>query len=168
MDITGIIVEQSPLMQGVSSKGFQWAKQIFLLETNDTSRQSQDRVAFEVFGEDKLNAFALRTGDQVTVQLGFQAEIGTYQSRKDGSTCYAPRTTPYAWGIIRGGVPIRSQKIVAPQAPQAPVYQQPSAQQPPVPQPYAQQQVQAPAQQPPVQQGFGDPFAQTEFGKSPF
>lgn len=155
MDFEGIIKEVSPVMQGISAKGNPWAKQVCVIETRDTQRQRQDSLAFEVFGADRINAFGIRVGDVITVQLNFEGEIGQYQSKKDGSTCYTTRTTPSAWGILRGGVPVRVQREVAQPKPTAPVYQQ--AQQP-------QQYAQHPQPQQPQHQGaFQNPFQATPF-----
>lgn len=173
MDFNGIITDVSPVMQGVSAKGNPWAKQICVIETNDTSRQRQDSLAFEVFGADKINAFGLRKGDQVTVQLNFEGSIGQYQSKKDGTVQYVTRTNPSAWGILRGGVPVRVQREVAapaptafgamPQAQVAAPVQQP---QQPFGQQYPQQvvvQPQYPQPQQNLQQTpFGDPFASND------
>lgn len=74
MDITftGVIVEASPVRQGVSQKdGKPWAAQEYVIE--EVNQRYPSRCVFQVFGQDRLQEFGIRQGENVTVHLGIDA-----------------------------------------------------------------------------------------------
>jgi len=73
--INGIVREVLPLQQGVSQKsGKTWQSQDFLLEHE--GGQYPKNVCFKVFGQDKIQQFAIREGEQLTVHLNIEAKRG--------------------------------------------------------------------------------------------
>ena len=79
MDIkfTGLIIATEPIQTGVSQNGQQWTSQNFVIE--ELNQQYPSRAVFQVFGGDKIQQFALKVNDVVTVHLGMKARQG-----KDG------------------------------------------------------------------------------------
>lgn len=148
MEFTGKITEVLPLQQGTSKSGNAWMAQEFVI--TDYTERTPKECCFEVFGQDRLQAFNLRLGDEVTVNL--DPDVRRY----NGKIYLRLR----AWGIVRGGVPVRvtpNQAAFAGQHHQGgQQFRQQPAQMPQTPMPQQQYQ---PAPQQPAQQGFGDPFA---------
>lgn len=122
MEFTGVIKKVLPLNQGVSQKtGQPWMNQEFVIE--DTSDRRPQSIVVKVMGQDKLTAYNLREGDQVTVHV--DAEAREYNGRYYNGFS--------VWALERGGVQIRvtpNQAAYANQAPQQPygaqTYQQPT------------------------------------------
>lgn len=69
MEISGKIIEVLPLKSGTSQKG-EWASQQYVLETPE---QYPQRFLFEVFGNDKINSFAIQKEEVVTVSFNTDA-----------------------------------------------------------------------------------------------
>lgn len=160
MEFTGKITEVLPLNQGIGKNGNQWMAQEFVI--TDYTERTPKECSFEVFGQDKLQAFNLRLGDEVTVNL--DPEVRRY----NGKIYLRLR----AWGIVRGGVPVRAPYAAAYAKQQGgQQYNQQPTQMPQAPMPQQQmlqQQQYQPAPQQQAQQGFGDPFAQTGGTQQPF
>lgn len=71
MDIQGKIIFAVEPREGVSSRTSQpWKSQDFVIETHDTYPR---KCCFTVFGEDKLQQFNLKVGDEVTVSFDIDA-----------------------------------------------------------------------------------------------
>lgn len=77
MDITGKIIEVLPEKSGVSaSTGNPWKVQSYVIETHD---QYPRRMCFDVFGDDKIKAFNIQAGQELTVS--FDIDARQYQGR---------------------------------------------------------------------------------------
>ena len=71
MDITGKIIAVLEPRGGVSARtGNSWKTQEYVLETQE---QYPRKVCFEVFGEDKINQFAIQVGQDLTVSFDIDA-----------------------------------------------------------------------------------------------
>lgn len=87
MEITGKIIAVLPLKSGTSAKG-EWQSQQYLLETNG---QYPHKFLFEVFGADKISAFSLQQGEEVTVS--YNTDARQYKEMWYGSN--------HAWKVTR-------------------------------------------------------------------
>ena len=129
-EISGQIIAVLPTRSGTSAKGTAWSSQTAVIETRE---QYPKKVAFDVFGADRITQFNLQVGEYVTVSYDIDAH--EYQGRWFNAV--------RAWNVVRAN-----------QATQQPPQQQP--QQPPV---NAQPQAPFPPQQQAAQQGESDvPF----------
>lgn len=75
MEIQGRIIAVLPLREGTSSKGA-WQSQEYVVETHD---QYPKKLVFNVFGEDKINQFAIKQGEELKVS--FDIDAHEYNSR---------------------------------------------------------------------------------------
>lgn len=75
MEIQGRIIAVLPLREGTSSKGA-WQSQEYVVETHD---QYPKKLVFNVFGEDKINQFAIKQGEELIVS--FDIDAHEYNSR---------------------------------------------------------------------------------------
>ena len=123
-EISGQIIAVLPTRSGTSAKGTAWSSQTAVIETRE---QYPKKVAFDVFGADRITQFNLQVGEYVTVSYDIDAH--EYQGRWFNAV--------RAWNVVRAN-----------QATQQPPQQQP--QQPPV---NAQPQAPFPPQQQAAQQG---------------
>lgn len=69
MEIQGRIIAVLPLREGTSSKGA-WKSQEYVVETHD---QYPKKLVFNVFGEDKINQFAIKQGEELKVSFDIDA-----------------------------------------------------------------------------------------------
>ena len=69
MIIKGKIIAVIPKRSGVSKSG-EWVNQSFVLETVG---EYPERVVFEVFGADRINAANISVGDEVSIDFNFKA-----------------------------------------------------------------------------------------------
>ncbi|GAA6528646.1 MAG: DUF3127 domain-containing protein [Prevotella sp.] len=77
MEIQGKIIAVLPKQSGTSKRtGNQWASQDYVIETHE---QYPRKCAFRVFGEDKINQFAIKSGEELTVS--FDIDAHEYQGR---------------------------------------------------------------------------------------
>lgn len=78
MELTGTIIAVMPAQSGTSQRtGNQWMRQEYVLEV---PAQYPKRMAFSIFGEDRIKQFALQQGEQqVTIQ--FDIDAHEYQGR---------------------------------------------------------------------------------------
>jgi hypothetical protein len=77
MEIQGKIIAVLPKQGGTSKRtGNQWASQDYVIETHE---QYPRKCAFRVFGEDKINQFAIKSGEELTVS--FDIDAHEYQGR---------------------------------------------------------------------------------------
>lgn len=148
MQITGIIKQAMPQTSGTSKRtGNPWVAQQFVIEEQNV--QYPQSLLFQVFGQDKLQQFALREGDVVTVS--FSMRVREYNGKLYNDT-------PLAYSVQR----------VQPQQGFAPMPQQQVA-----PQPQPQQQRFAPQQQQgyapqPQQQSYTPQYGNTNPNAAPF
>lgn len=71
MEIQGKIIAVLEKRSGTSARtGNTWAVQEYVVETHD---QYPRKCMFNVFGEDKINSFAIQIGDEVTVSFDIDA-----------------------------------------------------------------------------------------------
>ena len=78
MQFKGKIIEALPVVTGQGARG-QWVKQGFVLEYN--SGQYPKSIAFDVFGDEKLQKFGISVGDELICNIDFKAVKG-----KNGGT----------------------------------------------------------------------------------
>jgi len=69
MKIEGIVKTVLPVRAGTTQKG-EWASMDFVLETQERYPQV---VVINIFGKDKIDAYALKSGDMVSVDFEFRA-----------------------------------------------------------------------------------------------
>lgn len=69
MEIQGRIIAVLPLREGTSSKGA-WMSQEYVVETHE---QYPKKLVFNVFGEDKINQFAIKQGEELKVSFDIDA-----------------------------------------------------------------------------------------------
>ena len=75
MEIQGRIIAVLPLREGTSSKGA-WKSQEYVVETHE---QYPKKIVFNVFGEDKINQFAIKQGEELKVS--FDVDAHEYNGR---------------------------------------------------------------------------------------
>ena len=89
MDIQAEIIYVGEPREGVSTRTSQpWKSQDFVIETHDTYPR---KCCFSVFGEDKIQQFNIKLGDQLTVS--FDIDAHEYQGRWYNSI--------RAWRVVR-------------------------------------------------------------------
>jgi hypothetical protein len=116
MELTGKVIAVLPLQSGVSQRtGNPWAKQDYVIEIPG---QFPRRVAFEVFGEDKIRHFNIQMGEEITVS--FDINASEYQGKWYNKIS--------AWQVVRGGAGVNGSNGVNGQQ-QAPAQQQAPVQQ---------------------------------------
>ena len=70
LQVTGVVTKILPKAEGVSGSGNQWAKQEFILTTQE---QYPKTICFTLFGQDKIDQFALNVNEQVTVSFDIKS-----------------------------------------------------------------------------------------------
>ena len=91
MDIQGKIITALEPRSGKSNRtGNNWKSQDFVIETHE---QYPKKCVFTVFGEERLNQFGLKVGEEVTVSLDVDAH--EYNGRWFNDI--------RAWKVTRGG-----------------------------------------------------------------
>ena len=75
-EISGQIIAVLPTRSGTSAKGTAWSSQTAVIETRE---QYPKKVAFDVFGADRITQFNLQVGEYVTVSYDIDAH--EYQGR---------------------------------------------------------------------------------------
>lgn len=151
MQFKGIIKEALPVVTGQGARG-QWVKQGFVLEYE--SGQYPKSIAFDVFGDERLQKFRISVGEELICDIDFKAVKGRNGGTFNSVDC---------WNVTRvnqvqqQAQPQQPQQAAAPQGCQV-VYpdRQPAqapqqTQQPP-------QQTQAPFPPQDVPQDDGLPF----------
>lgn len=77
LEITGKIIAVLDKRTGVSNAtGSVWSVQQYVIETHE---QYPKRMCFDVFGEDRINQFAIQIGEEMTVS--FDLDAREYQGR---------------------------------------------------------------------------------------
>ena len=140
-EIPGQIIAVLPTRSGTSAKGTAWSSQTAVIETRE---QYPKKVAFDVFGADRITQFNLQVGEYVTVSYDIDAH--EYQGRWFNAV--------RAWNVVRANQPEQAtlqQQQQACQNPQQPPIN--NGWQPPV---NAQPQAPFPPQQQAAQQGKSD------------
>lgn len=127
MDITGKIIAVLPTKSGISAtSGNEWSLQTAVLETQDKYPR---KLAFDVFGAERITQFNLQVGDIVTVSFDVDAheynnrwfnQIRAYNVAKSGQQAtqqptqqppintgkpQAPQQAPQQQQLFNGGTP---------------------------------------------------------------
>lgn len=70
MEVTGMVIH-TDLQKGVSKAGREWQKKNFVLEIMEGV--TVKRLAFEIFGDERIEANPFRKGQTVTVQFDIES-----------------------------------------------------------------------------------------------
>lgn len=124
MEITGKIIAVLPANSGTSARtGNPWMSQTYVIETQG---QYPKKLAFDVFGEERIKQFNIQQGEELTVR--FDIDAHEYQGRYFNQI--------RAFNVEKSGqqttqqpTPQTTANVANPQAPQQPVPQQPVPQQ---------------------------------------
>ena len=127
MQFKGIIKEALPVVTGQGARG-QWVKQGFVLEYE--SGQYPKSIAFDVFGDERLQKFRISVGEELICDIDFKAVKGRNGGTFNSVDC---------WNVTKLN---QVQQQAPTQQPQQPPYVPPQAQ---------AQAPQQPTQQPPYQ-----------------
>lgn len=136
-EISGQIIAVLPTRSGTSAKGTEWSSQTAIIETRE---QYPKKVAFDVFGADRIAQFNLQVGEYVTVSYDIDAH--EYQGRWFNAV--------RAWNVVRANQPQQTYPQPPQQQQQPPIN---NGWQPPV---NAQPQAPFPPQQQAASQGKSD------------
>lgn len=136
-EISGQIIAVLPTRSGTSARGTEWSSQTAIIETRE---QYPKKVAFDVFGADRIAQFNLQVGEYVTVSYDIDAH--EYQGRWFNAV--------RAWNVVRANQPQQTYQQPPQQQQQPPIN---NGWQPPV---NAQPQAPFPPQQQAASQGKSD------------
>ena len=144
MQFKGKIIEALPVVTGQGARG-SWVKQGFVLEYD--SGQYPKSIAFDVFGDEKLQKFRISVGDELICDIDFKAVKGRNGGTFNSVDC---------WNVTRVN---QVQQQAQPQGCQTYYPNQQPAQAPQPQTQYQPQQTQAPLPPPANTQGDGQlPF----------
>ena len=117
MEIIGKVMLALPKKGGVSQKGNKWALQKFVIK--EEGKQYPQSAVVEVFGEDKINEFNLRVGENVKVQFSIDADefndnwynrLRVFAvERVDGTAQPQPQQQKRNY-LKKGGVPVEEEQ----------------------------------------------------------
>ena len=108
MQFKGIIKEALPVVTGQGARG-QWVKQGFVLEYE--SGQYPKSIAFDVFGDERLQKFRISVGEELICDIDFKAVKGRNGGTFNSVDC---------WNVTRVN---QVQQQAQPQQQQAPTQQ---------------------------------------------
>ena len=117
MEITGKIIAVLEKQSGTSKRtGNQWSSQEYVIETHE---QYPRKCCFRVFGDDKINQFAIKAAEELTVSIDIDAH--EYQGRWFNQV--------NAWSVKRAGEQTNTtvDQTTEPAEPTAPVPPAPAA-----------------------------------------
>ena len=113
MQFKGKIIEALPVVTGQGARG-QWVKQGFVLEYE--SGQYPKSIAFDVFGDEKLQKFRISVGDELICDIDFKALKGRNGNTFNSVDC---------WNVTRvAQEQAQAQAQMQPQYPTQPQYPQ--------------------------------------------
>lgn len=69
MDLTGKVIAVLPPHEGTSARG-PWKSQEYVIETHD---QFPRKMVFNIFGAEKIDQFAIKAGEELTVSFDIDA-----------------------------------------------------------------------------------------------
>ena len=69
MDLTGKVIAVLPPREGTSARG-PWKSQEYVIETHD---QFPRKMVFNIFGAEKIDPFAIKAGEELTVSFDIDA-----------------------------------------------------------------------------------------------
>ena len=144
MQFKGIIKEALPVVTGQGARG-QWVKQGFVLEYE--SGQYPKSIAFDVFGDERLQKFRISVGEELICDIDFKVVKGRNGGTFNSVDC---------WNVTRAN---QVQQQAQPQGCETYYPNQQPAQAPQPQTQYQPQQTQAPLPPPANTQGDGQlPF----------
>ena len=144
MQFKGKIIEALPVVTGQGARGT-WVKQGFVLEYD--SGQYPKSIAFDVFGDERLQKFRISVGEELICDIDFKAVKGRNGSTFNSVDC---------WNVTRAN---KVQQQAQPQGCETYYPNQQPAQAPQPQTQYQPQQTQAPLPPPANTQGDGQlPF----------
>ena len=144
MQFKGKIIEALPVVSGQGARGT-WVKQGFVLEYD--SGQYPKSIAFDVFGDERLQKFRISVGEELICDIDFKAVKGRNGSTFNSVDC---------WNVTRAN---KVQQQAQPQGCETYYPNQQPAQAPQPQTQYQPQQTQAPLPPPANTQGDGQlPF----------
>ena len=144
MQFKGKIIEALPVVTGQGARGT-WVKQGFVLEYD--SGQYPKSIAFDVFGDERLQKFRISVGEALICDIDFKAVKGRNGSTFNSVDC---------WNVTRAN---KVQQQAQPQGCETYYPNQQPAQAPQPQTQYQPQQTQAPLPPPANTQGDGQlPF----------
>ena len=144
MQFKGKIIEALPVVTGQGARG-SWVKQGFVLEYD--SGQYPKSIAFDVFGDERLQKFRISVGEELICDIDFKAVKGRNGSTFNSVDC---------WNVTRAN---KVQQQAQPQGCETYYPNQQPAQAPQPQTQYQPQQTQAPLPPPANTQGDGQlPF----------
>ena len=85
MQFKGKIIEALPVVTGQGARG-QWVKQGFVLEYE--SGQYPKSIAFDVFGDEKLQKFRISVGEELICDIDFKAVKGRNGNTFNSVDCW--------------------------------------------------------------------------------
>ena len=85
MQFKGKIIEALPVVTGQGARG-QWVKQGFVLEYKPG--QYPKTIAFDVFGDERLQKFRISVGDELICDIDFKAVKGRNGSTFNSVDCW--------------------------------------------------------------------------------
>ena len=85
MQFKGKIIEALPVVTGQGARG-QWVKQGFVLEYE--SGQYPKSIAFDVFGDERLQKFRISVGDELICDIDFKALKGRNGNTFNSVDCW--------------------------------------------------------------------------------
>ena len=144
MQFKGKIIEALPVVTGQGARGT-WVKQGFVLEYD--SGQYPKSIAFDVFGDERLQKFRISVGEELICDIDFKAVKGRNGSTFNSVDC---------WNVTRAN---KVQQQAQPQGCETYYPNQQPAQAPQPQTQYQPQQTQAPLPPPANTRGDGQlPF----------
>lgn len=148
MQFKGKIIEALPVVTGQGARG-QWVKQGFVLEYEPG--QYPKRIAFDVFGSDRLQEMRISVGEELICDIDFKVvkgkNGGTFNSvdcwrvgrvaqmQQQAQPAQAPMQQPQQAAAAPQGCQVIYLDRQPAQAPQQPPYQPPQQTQTPFPPP---------------------------------
>ena len=70
MELQGKVIVETPVRSGTSARG-EWKAKDFVIETHDTYPK---KLVFSVFGEDRLQRYNIKIGDEILVLFDIDAK----------------------------------------------------------------------------------------------
>ena len=109
MEIQGKVIAVLPVRSGVSARG-EWKSQTYVIETQE---QYPKKMAFDVFGADRIASFGIHSGEVINVS--FDIDAHEYQGRYFNQI--------RAWAVSKVSQPAAAQAqagVAQPSAPYTP------------------------------------------------
>lgn len=78
MEVIGKIIQVLPIQEGVSKAGKAWRKRYYVLETEETYPR---KIAFYVFGDERVNQYDQTIKGGMKVRLSFDIESREWQGK---------------------------------------------------------------------------------------